>query len=180
MSVIGISGLARSGKDTVGNYLVEVYGFKRIGFADSLKESCRHIFNFNDAQLYGELKEVVDPYWGFTPRFALQKVGTECMRNVFDKDIWIKSVANKVLSEPQTNWVLTDVRFENEAQAIKDWGGKLVKIERPLAGASGGIAQHPSETSLQNYTGWDYVLKNDINVHAVLYSKIEDMLSVLR
>ena len=66
--IIGLGFKARSGKDTVADYLIENYGFKRLAFADALKEGCRHIFELNDEQLYGELKEVEDDYWGVTPR----------------------------------------------------------------------------------------------------------------
>lgn len=176
--IIGLGYKARSGKDTIANYLKEVHGFKRIAFADSLKEACRQIFDFDDAQLYGDKKEVVDPYWNVTPRYVLQKVGTECMREVFDKDIWIKSVEKKILSAPG-NWVITDMRFPNEAAAVQRWGGFLVRVDRPLSGATGGIASHPSEISMDSFDEWDYTLRNDVQVHAALYAKVEEMLEYL-
>src|SRR5579863_3132559 len=56
--IIGITGRKRSGKDTVGNYLVEHYGFVKVSFADTLKEACKIIFGFSDEQVYGdELKD---------------------------------------------------------------------------------------------------------------------------
>lgn len=176
--IIGIGGRARSGKTSVGDYLCKCYGFKNIGFADSLKEACRQIFGFSDEQLYGSLKEVVDPYWKLTPRHILQCVGTECMRNVFDKDIWIKAVEKKIL-ESNDNFVISDVRFPNEAEAVQRWGGFLVRVDRPNSGASGGIASHSSETSLDGFDEWDYTLNNDVQVHASLYEKVEDMLGFL-
>lgn len=177
--IIGLGYKARSGKDTIAHYLVEAHGFKRIAFADALKEACRQIFDFNDAQLYGDQKEILDPYWKLTPRYVLQYVGTECMREKFDKDIWIKSVEKKILGSSD-NWVITDMRFPNEAQAVQRWGGFLVRVDRPLSGATGGIAAHPSEIAMDNFDEWDYTLRNDIQVHAALYDKVEQMLDYLK
>lgn len=177
--IVGLGFRARSGKDTIAEYLVKAHNFRRIGFADALKEGCRHIFGLNDEQLYGEKKEVIDAYWQLTPRYILQYVGTECMRDHFDKEIWVKAVEKKIVDNPGVNWVITDVRFPNEAQAVRKWNGKLVRVDRPLAGANGGIVAHPSEVAMEAFHDWDYILKNDINVHASLYDKIEDMLAEL-
>jgi hypothetical protein len=173
--IIGLGYKARSGKDTIADYLVRVHNFKRIAFADSLKEACRQIFSFTDAQLYGDQKEVVDPYWEVTPRYVLQRVGTECMREGYDKDIWIKSVDNKIKGSGD-NWVITDMRFPNEAEAVKRWGGYLIKVDRPTSGATGGIVAHASEFAMDSFEHWDYVIQNNVNIHAALYSKVEDML----
>jgi hypothetical protein len=177
--IIGLGYKARSGKDTIAEYLVRVYGFRRVAFADSLKEACRQIFSFTDEQLYGDKKEVVDSYWEVTPRYVLQKVGTECMREGYDKDIWIKSVEKKI-RDSKDNWVITDMRFPNEAEAVKRWGGFLVRVDRPNSGATGGIVSHPSEIAMDSFKDWDYALNNDSNVHAVLYEKVEDMLAYFK
>lgn len=159
--IISLGHKARSGKDTVANYLCKNYGFKRIGFADALKRGCMEFFGWTEEHVYGSLKEVNDPYWEFSPRFALQKVGTECMRNQFDQEIWIKAVGKRVLAEPNVNWVIADCRFPNEAKAVRSWGGKVVKIDRPTAGASEGIAGHASEFAMDNYDGWYSTLSNN-------------------
>lgn len=176
--IVGLGYRARSGKDTTANYLVREYGFKRIGFADSLKEACRHIFGFTDEQLFGKLKEVIDPYWGFTPRYAMQKVGTECMRDNFDKEIWIKSVEKKILDGE--NWVITDVRFPNEALAVQRWNGFLTRIDRDVAGATGGIEAHPSEIALDGFSEWNYILRNPNQSFDKLYSAIDEMMASFR
>ena len=154
--IIGLGFKARSGKDTVADYLIENYGFKRLAFADALKEGCRHIFELNDEQLYGELKEVEDDYWGVTPRYILQKVGTECMRDGYSEDIWVKAVGKKIHSDKTSNWVITDCRFPNEADAVKEWGGLVVRLDRVESGASGGVSKHPSETAMEKYEEWDW------------------------
>jgi hypothetical protein len=158
--ILGLGYKARSGKDTVANYLVKNFGFKRIAFADPLKRGCMEIFGFSEEQVFGELKETVDPYWGFSPRYALQKVGTDCLRNGFDREIWVKAAGKRILAEPDTNWVITDCRFPNEAEAVHAWGGRLVKVDRPGVGASTGIERHSSEVAMESYDGWWQTIYN--------------------
>lgn len=177
--IIALGHSARVGKDTVANYLVKNFGFKKIAFATPLKKACMEIFGFNEEQVHGNLKEVVDPYWGFSPRYALQKVGTECMRDGFDQEIWVKAAGKRILSEPETNWVVTDCRFPNEAAAIKEWGGVVVKIDRPGVGASAGIECHPSEIAMENYDGWLCTLYNHGSLQD-LYVTIENFWREIR
>jgi hypothetical protein len=59
------------------------------------------------------------------------------------------------------NTVVPDVRFPNEARAIKNWGGLLIRVDRAVAGASGGIEGHASENSLISWTDWDVVIPNN-------------------
>jgi hypothetical protein len=177
--IIGIGFTARSGKDTIASYLVERYDFQSRSFADPLKEACSAIFHLSREQLYGSLKEVVDPYWGVTPRYILQKVGTECMRNVFDKDIWIKSARSYILQHPHYDYVFPDCRFLNEVTAIKEWGGKLVRVTRPVCGAPGGIVGHASEMELCNFDGWDYTIHNDGTFDS-LYRKVDSLVELIR
>jgi len=66
--MIIISGKSGSGKDVIADYLVSNYGYTKMSIATPLKEACRSIFQFNDDQLYGDLKNVIDHFWGLTPR----------------------------------------------------------------------------------------------------------------
>lgn len=103
--IVGVSGLAGSGKDTLADFLVRDHGFVKISFADPMKRFCREIFNFTEAQLWGPSEErnkldvryprvVVDANLGstmhtfLTPRFALQTLGTEFGRTCFES-IWV-------------------------------------------------------------------------------------------
>lgn len=185
--IIGFGYKARSGKDTAGEYLQVHHKFHRTAFAYSLKEAARVIFHLTDAQLYGDLKEVVDPFWQDTPRNILQKLGTECLRNGYRADTWVKSVEwivkrdpsyKHIDGRPEEDWVITDVRFPNEAQAVKSWGGFVVCVNRPSAP---GIVtnQHASETSMAGYLGWDYVLDNSSDLPQ-LYANIEVMMGILK
>ena len=73
--VIGITGLKRSGKDTIGGIFVKKYNYTRLAFADPLKNIVKIMFNFNNEQLNGDLKEVEDEYWNVTPRKTMQFMG---------------------------------------------------------------------------------------------------------
>ena len=176
--IIGLGYKARSGKDTVASYMCCDHGFTSVAFADNLKEAAKVIFGLSHEQCYGNLKEVTDPYWNDTPRNILQLLGTECLRNGYHRDVWIKSLGRKLLAEPNRNWVVTDVRFLNEAESIRQWGGGLVKIVRPGAPQI-ATTQHQSEIELDGYDGWHYTLNNDGTLEQ-LDGKIEAMLLHLK
>jgi hypothetical protein len=161
--LIGLGYAARSGKDTVASILASEFGFKRVAFADALKGACAEVFGLDDAQLHGKDKEVLDPFWNVTPREILQRVGTECFRNGYAQDVWIRALKRRIAVRlgGGLHTVVSDVRFPNEAQAILDWGGYPVLVERPGAGATGGIEGHASETSLTHWTGWAASILNN-------------------
>ncbi len=151
--IIGLTGKSGAGKDEVAKRLVLKHGFSRLAFADPLKIAARHIFGLSDAQLWGAEKDKIDPYWGMTPGQLMQRLGTECLRNGFapvpgiGEDVWIKALFRKV--EPGRDYVITDVRFPNEADEIKRWGGKIYRVIRP--GHVSARAPHVSENALLDY-----------------------------
>ncbi len=156
--LIGITGLKRSGKDTLGSNFVEKYGYKRLAFADALKDGCKEIFGFTDDQLYGDKKETIDEYWGVTPRTVLQYVGTDLFRDQLGliipkigKNIWLKVVEKKILDEwknnPATRFVITDVRFSNECQMVKELGGIVIRVKRDSVNNSTDC--HSSELEIE-------------------------------
>lgn len=168
IQIIGITGRKFSGKDTTGNYFVDKYGFERIAYADPLKNASREIFDFNDEQLYGNEKETEDEYWGITPRKALQFIGTDLFRNHIcellpgvGKDIWVsvlkRKIMNRLKKNPNAKFVVTDVRFPNELQAIKDLDGITIKIERESVNNKD---THESETLIDELET-DFVFSNN-------------------
>jgi len=167
--LIGIGHKKRRGKDTVANRLVDKHKFVRVSWADSLKESARIIFGFSDRQLYGDLKEVIDPYWGFSPRDALQKMGTDACRNNIDDMIWIKSawltVEKLRRQNPNISIVIPDVRFFNEANFIREKGGLLWKVDRDIP--PDATSNHPSEIDLDDYENWNTIIENNGSLHAL-------------
>ena len=131
------------GKDTVGDHLVEKYGFCKLSFAEPLKEAATMIFGFSHAQLNSQAgKAAIDPFWGFSPRVALQKLGTEAVRNVFGRDTWVRAAERRlqqrqreherrsVGNESEPRIVFTDVRFHEEAKMIQRLGGQVWRIDR--------------------------------------------------
>ena len=103
-----------------------------------------------------------------TPRKLLQLLGTECGRQIIHPNIWVNSLFADYKKD--SNWIITDVRFPNEAQAIKDKGGIMIRINRPLYRLDD---QHPSETALDNYN-FDYVIENEGSIDE-LVQKIKQL-----
>jgi hypothetical protein len=140
--IIGICGFIGSGKDTAADYLVNLHGFRRESFANSLKDAVAQVFGWDRTMLEGrttqarEWREQVDPWWAerlnmpdLTPRWVLQYWGTEVCRRSFHDDIWIASLENK-LRNSKDDIVISDCRFPNEIQSIKSAGGIVVRIVR--------------------------------------------------
>jgi hypothetical protein len=139
--ILGVTGLIGSGKDTVADYLCTFHGFKRVSFAASLKDAVSSVFGWDRELLEGstktsrEWREQKDVWWSerlnieITPRWVLQYWGTEVLRNHFHKDIWVASVENK-LRQSKDNIVITDCRFANEVNAIKNAGGITMRVVR--------------------------------------------------
>lgn len=140
--IIGICGLIGSGKDTIADYLVEKHNFTKMSFADKLKDAVSQMFEWDRELLDGKTvasrkwREEPDTYWSkevgsvITPRLALQKFGTECMRNGFFDGIWVSLLKKKITENPHMNWVIPDVRFLNEADMIKSVSGKVWWVKR--------------------------------------------------
>ena len=164
--LIGLSGKAGSGKSTVADYLTKEHGYHQFAFANALKDVVGLAFGFTREQLYGGgLKEKIDPRWGVSPRWCLQWLGTDVFRDRWP-DIWIRHLRQDILDflaiNGQRPIVVSDVRFQDEAQALKRMGAVLIRIERPGAGARGlGEAYHASETDLDGWPGFDHVIHND-------------------
>lgn len=148
MNLVALVGFIGSGKDTVGRHLVESHGYYDIAFADALKDTCAAVFCWDREMLDGknpqsrEWRTQVDPWWAnhlgiphFTPRWALQNVGTEIMRRHLNDDLWILNVRRRIAKireqyGPDTKIVLTDGRFPNELAMIRELGGSVVRIKR--------------------------------------------------
>ena len=182
IKIIGITGKKFSGKDTLGNYFVEKYGFEKIAYADTLKEAVLVIFDFDDEQLYGNKKEILDDFWKITPRQALQFIGTDLFRNHIHelipdikKDIWIWVVKRKIASQlkknPNKKFVITDIRFPDELQAVKDLGGITIKIQRDNISCDA----HESEILIDNLET-EYVFVNN-KTKDDLYKCVIDVLN---
>ena len=182
--IVGLVGLIGSGKGTVGDMLISE-GFKHESFAAPLKDAAASIFYWNRDSLEGDTpesrawRERVDTWWSehlgipnFTPRLALQLLGTEVFRNHFHQDIWILSMEAR-LREEKNNVVVTDARFPNEIAMVRRAGGVVVRVKRgddpewfDLAKINPGAMTevypdiHASEYSWCSVTP-NYVISND-------------------
>jgi len=142
--IIGICGFIGSGKDTVANMFVE-RGCAHDSFASPLKDVCSSIFGWDRSMLEGdtvesrEFRETPDMFWtkklcvpNFTPRLALQLMGTEVLRNTFDQDIWLNSLEYRIRKQTKnvSCTVISDARFRNELDLIKNMGGVIIWVQR--------------------------------------------------
>ena len=143
--IIGLTGKARSGKDTVAEHLSVAHGFSHYWFSKPMKDACRVMFGWDDRHLYGELKEVIDPHYGVSPRVALQTLGTEWGRNTINSDMWILRAQREM--QQHECLVISDCRFDNEAEAILNAGGIVIEVTRDGVEQ---VAAHSSESGVSS------------------------------
>jgi DNA polymerase III delta prime subunit len=155
-------------------------------FAGKLKDIASHLtgIDIEDFEDQEFKKTNLGPEWDYqidefntptkmTVRDFLQKLGTDAMRMGLHDNVWVNALmadykgtdlgdwkGEKVYSENLPNWIITDVRFPNEAQAIKDRGGIIIRVTRPGVEP---INDHPSETGLDNWK-FDYTLVNSSDI----------------
>ena len=171
--LIGISGKAGSGKNTVASLLQEIdHSFEQKAFAAKLKEVASiltgiPVHMFEDQEFK---KETMPEEWWHTDghtvnkptyRRFLQEVATEAMRDQVHPDVWVNALfadwkGPKMDEYHPSKWIITDVRFPNEYKAIKDRGGIILRVERPGVETMG----HVSERALDEHK-FDYVIYND-------------------
>lgn len=165
--LIGLAGAARSGKDTAAQSLLDM-GWTRRAFADKVRDVLYAMNPVLDESSYADgftsLRYEVDHYgWESVKemypevRRYLQRLGTEGAREVLGEDIWVDALFRDFETWGPT--VITDVRFPNEANAIRERGGLVVRIERPGQEPI-REAGHRSENALAGYL-YDDVIPND-------------------
>jgi hypothetical protein len=160
--IIGLSGYAQSGKDTVAGMLIGLHHYERIAFADKIRELLHEMdplvmHNGIDFRLQDivEAKGWEKAKTEFPEiRRLLQDLGIGA-RKLFGDTFWIYQALSDVA--PQDKVVVSDVRFKNEAQWIKEFGGQIWRVNRPGVGA---VNEHVSENELSD---WDFdgVITND-------------------
>ncbi len=163
MTLIGLSGYARSGKDTAAQALAQD-GFQRIAFADLMRDFLYRLNPIVGKHESWRVADVIDDVgWdgykthelGYEIRELMQRLGTECGRDLLGENIWVDSALRNL--DKSKNYVVTDCRFLNEAYAITKRNGYLIRINRPGVGPAN---DHSSEISLDDYK-FDAVISND-------------------
>ncbi len=179
--IVGITGNARHGKDTIADYMVSRYGFVKRSFAAPIKEACGLIFGWDAEWLYGRFKETVDPRYGLSPREAMQLLGTEFgqfslgklpeFAEVTGRSLWVKRTLSEI-DEPLT--VIPDVRFLHEAASLRAHGARIVKVIRPSVPMH---LDHASESEVPKIEA-DSIIWND-GEREDLYRKIDSIMHVM-
>lgn len=178
--IVGLSGYARSGKNSAAEALVQ-YGWKQAAFGDKLREFLLAVDPVipgpHGSGLLRLSVLIKDVGWEYAKdhypevRALLQRTGTEAGRKLLGSDVWVDALFYELADAPTL--VVTDVRFPNEARAVAERGGVLIRVERPGVGpAKDKVGRvHESETALDGW-GFDHVLTNDGSVrdlHLKLY-----------
>ena len=190
--IVGLVGFIGSGKDTVAKQFVQ-QGCVQDSFAGPLKDMCSTVFGWDREMIEGEtvdsrdFRETPDIFWSkklgipnFTPRLALQLIGTEVLRNHFSQDIWLNSLEYRIRRNNETNCVvISDARFRNELDLIKSMGGVIIWVQRgelpewfdtAKTAFNNAISRKIMETKYRdvhesewNWAGYpvDYTIKND-------------------
>lgn len=160
VNLIGLCGLAKSGKSTIADYLVKEFGYKRIKFADPLKDMLRAL-GLSYQEIEGDRKEdSCKLLGGKSPRFGMQSLGTEWGRNLISPDIWVDIWEHRVMEARKTKTpvVVDDCRFQNELDVLKRLGGLSITIIRE---GNEPVNDHISE-KLNLHT--DVTIQNDKKV----------------
>ena len=162
--IIGFCGAKGSGKDTGYKLLTELYPdlkFNLIAFADPIKNTICDIFGLTIDQLntikridsIGIIDYAYDKTYGqLTGRDLVRKIGM-LMRN-YDDQQFNRYVQEAIRSNPQSNYVVTDVRFNNEIAAVKTIGGYIIRVDRD----SCKYDNHVTETKVENP---DFIIDNN-------------------
>lgn len=167
--IISITGKIGSGKDTIADIIMQYtpyHDWEIKKFAGKLKDIAEILsgvpkINFEDQEFK---KQDMGPNWGMTYRDLLQRLGTEAMRNGLHENVWVNALFadyhfNIEEDEQMPNWLITDCRFPNELEAVKAHKGITIKVIRDSGNTVG--ATHASETALDDYTEWDYIVDNN-------------------
>lgn len=139
--LVGLCGYIGSGKNTASKIFIDE-GYMQESFARTLKDVCSVMFSWDRSLLEGDTEEsrifrdTEDEWWSkklgifrFTPRLALQLIGTDVMRNHFNNGIWKYSLERRLMKSNR-DVIITDARFINEIDLIKELGGKMILVRK--------------------------------------------------
>ena len=166
--IIGLAGAAGAGKNTVAERLLVAHQCVPLAFANPLYEAVSVITGLTVDELQDRTQKERALGWiSCSPRRLLQTLGTDWGRQMIHPEIWVMSTMRRIEAHPEFNYCLTDVRFENEAEAIKARGGVVWRVTRAAdAGLDATAAAHSSEAGIPDkYVDLD--LANDGSVESL-------------
>lgn len=176
--IIAFLGSKGVGKDTSADFLVRNYGYQKYALADPMKHAVRTLFHFSEEQLWGDKKEIIDPYWGVTPREVMQYIGIdmlyEGLGNRFPHighAFAIKAFERWTREHPDASIVISDLRMQHDLDGLKNLGAIVIRLERP---AIVNDDKHSSESDVPMVTGYDFVIVNDGTIQD-LEQKIQEI-----
>tara|TARA_Y100001973_G_C5207988_1_gene343080 strand:- start:7002 stop:7784 length:783 start_codon:yes stop_codon:yes gene_type:complete len=163
---------------------------KIYNFADNLKKMCIDILGLTERQCYGDeehkntntqfnwsnmiFEDKKLPSCPMTAREVMQYVGTDFFRKIYP-NVWVDATIRKIKKDNPKLAVVVDCRFPNEVQGVQDAGGRVIRLTRDIFK---GLDNHPSETALDDYEGFDAIIDNqDMNVgeqNEALYNQLAD------
>lgn len=170
--IIGISGKARSGKDTAAQFLIAHIGGYRYSFADPLRRMLAAGLGIDMGDPYWQANKEQDiPAIGRSPRYLMQTLGTEWGRDLVHPDLWV-ILAKQALHRLGPGMVIPDVRFTSEADWIRSIGGRIIHLHRPHGSE---VREHQSELGIP-MDGNDLLVQNSGSLED-LQGKIKELFS---
>ena len=196
--IIAIAGVKRSGKDTAAQYLIDNwqyvtpivdekslfaantfdFPFQMHHFADPLKRALEGIYGWDKGIWDTPEKEEIDPFWGCSPRQAAQVLGTEWSIMMSEKfpeyakttgrKTYLKAFQRFVEEHRGRHYILPDMRFQYESEAMREMGALTLRIRRPQVEAVKD--PHPSEQE---------ILSLDVDVEIVNDGTLEELYAAL-
>lgn len=162
--IIGLLGRSRVGKDTVAKQVIAALGEDNTlvtRLSQPLKDAVRSLYGFTQEQVEDDLKEVVDPRYGISPRVCIQKLCMHIM-DTHGKDFFSRQLYNQYDHGTFSKKVviIPDVRYEHDIQEIRKRGGVVIKVLR----TSPSIPLHPWEDNIECLQG-DYEIQNNKDLH---------------
>lgn len=171
--IIGLHGIAGAGKDTFAAAVKELEDNTDIfAFAEPLKQASKILFNFSHDQLYHPIaKEVIDERWQLNgkeccPREILQWLGTDVLRNHINQKFFVINMQQRIAASKAKYVIISDVRFDNEAEFIRDIGGKVIKIKRDMEKTGGKTTKHSTHVTEKGISTHliDAVIENNATI----------------
>lgn len=159
--IIALTGAKGCGKDTVADILISAYyrpidcRIRRVAFADPIKFEIMHIFDLKTIAEYDTFKRslLTSNSSSVDGRHVVREIGM--LMRKYDVNQFVEYVDDKIASDPDAIWVVTDLRFDNELIHLQNLGAKIVKIDREL----GNIDTHITERGFNNSV-CDIIIEN--------------------